>query len=547
MKAVLRGMGLIPVLCLLLQSAALAQGMHVDKKNGFQIKPPQGWNQIPVKVEEKWIVGKWQCDKQYEGKEAGIPPHVPLLRVIMFEKNKIKQVASEGGKPIEIKEGEGLEISLTAPYLDYKDYLKRNFSEGGYFVSAEEEGKVGGTAVTMLEVKVEKLTYTGKKRIMTWIFKADFGEMAVEVDSLEDKFDKLKPIFLGAFKSFKLIPRDAGLQGGDEIDTGAKLKINEKDLSPEEIKKRRLEAQEKVFKKSIADLPKDWTNKRTAHYLILNHGKPQFMDKVAAHAEAVRDWLEKNFGDVGSGYVQHGIIRICKDTNEENAFRKSSGDSFSDENREAVLSADSSSGKNFEMEYLGKSLLRQYFSDKNELLYRSLPPWLSIGLAEYIGTAQLKGKALVYEPDQSENERLREGRRQNKFLPVKELFSVSTGDFYKGEDGQYVYAQCTSLVRYLLGPGAKQKKTAKLIRDYIAHLLAVVEEDDKKAEEERKKASSGGARTEEEEEAEFKKRRSQDWDQTQKDLLTGVFAKAFDGWSDGDWATLQKAWETASK
>lgn len=546
MRTVLRLVGIVPLLCILCQSALFAQAAHVDKKNGYQVKPPQGWGEIPLKVEEKWIVGKWQSDKKYEGKEAGVT-HVPLLRVILFEKTK-KEANSGESKPIEVKQGDTVEVGLNAPYLDYKDYLKRNFNEGGFFVSAEEEGKVNDTPVTMLEVKVEKLAYWGKKRLMAWVFHADYGDIAIEADSLEDKFDKLKPLFVAAFRSFKVIPRDASLAGGDDVSNGTKIKITDgKDETPEEMKKRRMEAQEKVFKKAVETLPQGWTNKRTAHYLILNHAKPAYADKVAAHAEAVRDWLDKQFGDVGEGYVQNEIIRICKDSDEERAFRKSSGDAYSSENREAVVSADSDIGKEYEMKYLGEALLEQYFADKNDMLYKGMAPWLRSGLSQYVGTAVLKGRALAFEPSQHELERMREGRRENKFIPVKDLFSTTLEDMWKSENGMYVDYECASIVRYLYGPGAKQKKTAKLIRDYMAHLLDVVLDEEKKAKEESKKASSGGAKTEEEEEAEFRKRRSENWSKKQKDLLTTVFDQTFDGWSDADWTALQKAWEVATK
>lgn len=544
MKTFVRGLAIVPILSLLLQSAVVAQGVHVDKKNGYQVRPPQGWGEIPLKVEEKWIVGKWQSDKKYEGKEGYT--HVPLMRVILFEKAN-KEVASDGGKPVEIQEGKDVEISLNAPYLDYKDYLKRNFADGGYFISAEEETKINDTPVTVIEVKVEKLAMS-KKRQLAYVFHADYGDIAIECDALEDKYDKLKALMLATYKTFKPIARDASLQGGEDVSTGSKIRITDgTDETPEEMKKRRLESQEKVFKKAVETLPKDWTNKRTAHYLILNHAKPAFADKVAAHAEALRDWLDKNFGDVGDGYVQHGIIRICKDTDEENAFRKSSGDSYSSENREAVVSAASDYSKEAEMSYLGQRLMEQYFSDKNEMLYRALPPWLESGLSQYIGTAALKGKALVFEPNQSESERMREGRRDGKLLPLKDLFSLTLQDMWGGESGRYVSSQCCSVIRYLFGAGARQKKTARLIRNYIADLLAVVEEQEKQAEAERKKESAGGPKTEEEEEAEFKKRRAQNWSTQQKELLTNVFNKAFDGWTDADWSALQKSWETASK
>ncbi len=526
-----------------LHAPASAEGTFVDKKNGFQVKAPSGWAQIPIKVEEKWICAKWQCDKEYEGKEGF--SHTPLLRVILFEKAGGGEAASEGGEPA--KPAEGGVVSLDAPYLDYKDYLKRNFSEGGFFVSAEDNGKIGNTPVTMIEVKVEKLAMTGKKRIMAWIFHAPFGDLAIEGDSLEEKFDKLKPIYLAAFKSFRVIERDASLQG-EEIDTGASISFGGKDETPEERKKRRMEAQEKVFKKALADLPKDWTSKRTPHFLVINHGKPQFMDKVIAHAEAVRTWLDQRFGDVGDGYVQDGILRICKDSDEERAFGKSSGDAYSSETREIVLSGGNDFSKDWEFDSLGTAILRQYFSDKDEMLYSSMPPWLENGLSRYIGSAKLKGKSLEFAADQSEQDGMREGRRANALLPVKDMFAMSSNELWQGEGGMALYAECASIVRYLYGPGAKQPKTRNLIRDYIAKLLAVVEEQDAAAEEARKnEAPTAAPQTEEEEEAEFKKRRNKNWTDNEKDLLKKVFEKVFEGWTDGDWQSLQTAWEKWAK
>ncbi len=538
-----RSLALCALVWAALHAPASAEGPFVDKKNGFQVKPPSGWSQIPIKVEEKWICAKWQSDREYDGKEGF--RHTPLLRVILFEKAKTGEAASEGGEPVKVEEGGT--ISLDAPYLDYKDYLKRNYNEGGFFVSAEEEGKIGDTPVSMVEVKVEKLAYGGKKRILAWIFHAPFGDLAIEGDSLEDKFDKLKPIYVAAFKSFRVIERDASLQGGEEIDTGSKIKVGSKDETPEEKKKRRMEAQEKVFKKALADLPKDWTNKRAPHFLVLNHGNPKFMDKVIAHAEAVRTWLDQRFGDIGDGYVQHGIIRICKDSNEEMAFGKSSGDAYSSENREIVLSGGTDFSKDYEFDSLGRAVLRQYFYDKNDMLYTSMPPWLESGLSQYIGSAKLKGKSLDFAADQGELEGLRDGKRASQLIPVKDLFAMSTTELWQGESGRALYAECASVVRYLMGPGAKQPKTKTLIRDYIAGLLAVLVDEDAAAEAERANASHGEPKTEEEEEEEFKKRRKENWSTKEKDLLRKVFEKNFDGWSDADWQALQTQWEKATK
>jgi len=269
---------------------------------------------------------------------------------------------------------------------------------------------------------------------------------------------------------------------------------------------------------------------------------------VISHAEAVRVWLDQHFGDLGDGYVQDGIIRICKDNNEEMAFHKSSGDAYSSETREIVVSGGTDFSKDWQFDSLGRALLQQYLADKNDMLYTSMPPWLESGLSQYVGSGKLKGRSLEFAADMHENEAIKEGRRAGQLIPVKDLFGMTTTELWQGESGRALSAECASVVRYLYGPGAKQPKTKSLIRDYLASLLAIVQEEDAAAEAERAKGASAGApKTEQEEEDEFKKRRKENWSQKEKDLLRKVFDKAFEGWTDADWQSLQGQWEKWSK
>ncbi|NUN48566.1 MAG: hypothetical protein HUU15_07035 [Candidatus Brocadiae bacterium] len=527
---------------------ASAQTLHVDKKNGFQVVPPKGWTKVPIKVEERWIAAKWLSDKKYDDKESGFS-HQPMMKVMIFDRSKIQpgggSTDSAGGAKEQEGPKVGDKIDLTAPYLDYKDYLKRNFNEGGWFVSAEDATKMGSTPVTMIEVKVEKLTYTGKKRLLAWVFTADWGDLAIEVDSLEQSFDKLRPIILGAYKTFKLIPRDPTLAGEDPgIDVGGGIRFVDPNETAEQRKKRRQAAEEAMFKKAVSDLPSEWSSKRSANFLVLNHANPKFQEKVLAHAEAVRAWLDANFGDVGDDYVQKMIIRICKNRDEEMAFRKGSGDAFSIDSREAIVSENKDGTSQFEFEYLGQSIMRMWFHDKNADLYDAMPQWLERGLSQYIGTAVLKGGRLDFSPDTYETERIREGRRMSKFSPVRDLFQMTGKDLWSGENARYLDAQIASVFRYVYGPGRANRKLSTLIKDYITQLLAVVQENEKAA---RAEVKAEGAKTEEEEEEEFKKRRKQDWSAKEKEFLKQVSEKVFGGWTDGDWAGLQKGWEAFAK
>lgn len=547
MTAIRRAFAVLPLLALGAQLSAFAQGMCVDKGNGFQFQPPKDWTQVPIQVEEKWIATKWLCDRKYDDKESGFS-HSPLMRVIIFEKAAINpgggDTDSAGGKKEDPGVKPGDEIDLSRPYLDYKDYLKRNYHDGGFYVSAEKDIKIGETPVKMLEVKIEKLVQTGKKRIYCWVFKADWGDLAIECEILEQVVDKLQPTIMNAFKTFKLIPRDPNAKK-ENVGGGPKLKVVDPNETPEQQKKRRLEMEDRMFKKAIADLPKDWTTKRTAHFLILNHAGAKYQEKVIAHAEAVRTWLEKEFGDIGPGYVQGCIIRICKDRDEERAFSSGSGDSWSSDSRELVTSESKDGFNEYEFQYLGRGLLSMFFHDKNDDLYSALPQWLEGGLKEYIGTAVLKAGQLNFVGDSSEKDTMREGWQKSKFKPVRTLFEATMKDMWGGEDGRYVSVQCTSLVRYLMGPGKGVKKHATLIKDYLKHLLATMQENEKAARAAVK--AEGGAKTEEEEEEEFRKRRKQDWSAKEKEFLQQVMKSVFESWTDADWAGLHASWEKFAK
>lgn len=544
---------LVAALC----PVALAQDVHVDKANGFQVVPPRGWSQVPIQVEEKWIAVKWLSDKKFQDKESGYS-HNPLLRVIVFESKKAGEAAGAGGTattgggsgsgsgsdaPVELKPGD--ELDLSRPYLDYVDYLKRNFRDGGFYVSEEKDAKMGAIPVKMREVKIEKLVVTGKKRFICWSYKTEWGELALEVDCLEQHFEKFKPTILETFKTFKVIARDPNAKKAD-VGGGPKLVVADPNETPEQLKKRRKEAEDKMFKKAVADLPPGWTSQRTPNFLLLSHANPKFMDKVAQHGEAVRKWLDLTFGDIGGGYVQGCIIRICKNRDEENAFNKGSGDAWSSDSREIVLSEGQGSTANiYEFQALGANLIRYYFHDKNEDLYQALPVWMEYGLREYIGTAVLKGNGLSFEPDSSELRNMREGKQKNKFVELRKLFEMTSKDLFSGEDSQYLYAQCTSVVRYLMGPGKGVKKHGTLIRDYMKNLLAVVLENEKAARAATKTA--GTPQTEAEEEEAFKQRKKQDWSAKEKEFLKKVSDVTFGSWKDGDWAQLQAAWTAFAK
>ena len=62
--------GIATVVLTLAPQAARA-GAHSDDQLGYSISPPNGWREIPIAGEEKYIVAKWQSDKEYTDPKEG--------------------------------------------------------------------------------------------------------------------------------------------------------------------------------------------------------------------------------------------------------------------------------------------------------------------------------------------------------------------------------------------------------------------------------------------------------------------------------------------
>jgi hypothetical protein len=542
------------VLFLFFANLAEAGGRYNNHKYGFSIVAPDKWPRIPTQPDEKWVVARFKSKRSYPCAD-GWTDHTPTMKVILFMKEKEKTTGSLDKKEGE-KEKPKITITFTNPYKDYKDYLKKNFYGGGYYISSEKQGKQGGTPVTRLEIKVEKLARYGKQRIITWIFHAPLGDFAVQTDVLEDKYVKLAPAIFNALKSFRIIKRKLGeAEAEGQVDSPVVIEVG-KETTPEDRKKERIEFTKKAFKKAKRDLPPGWKTMETKHFLVIYHTPTSKAVRFANQAQVLRTWLEKHFDRIGDEHVSRCILRICKNEEEERAYSSSSsfGGGWSFSNREIVTNV-SSFDRKWEFRKINRSVLNRFLGDKNPELSWSLPYWLDTGFDQYFATAMAKGKRLVFAPDSDEKVSLRQGRKQGKLLPIKELMLSTREDTGKGwEDWEMFQAQCGSVVRFLFGPG-NRGKTKDILFTYMGNILSILEEKEKaaakKREEEKKKGEKKGPKTEEEEEEDFKKKKaagsSKEWLLRKREMLNETMKRTFDTWSSRDWKMLDRAWNASFK
>jgi len=518
--------------------------VHEDTTFGFKLRPPDDWTKIPVKLNEGWLVAKYISDREYSYTEKGgwTYMHRPELMAIAF----IDKSLLEDDEEVEVDEDDDeVVVRFRNRYEDYKDYLKKTYSGGGYYVAAEEESERNGIPVTELEIKVEKLTRTGPKRIVTWIYHLDGVDVAVHVEVLEDHYKKLKRKIEKSLGSFEEIPRTGELptdQGssGDLWFSFSKLD----ELSLAERNRRMMEQCESLHERVIESLPEGWEHSSEKSCLIVTNADLKYARRMAEQTEAVMGWLEKNFPYVGPQcYVRQPIIRFCKTQDESWAYRRGGGGmGWLGMNMEFVTSLEQQRDWIGEFDWISGQIATHWFQDRDRELWWATPEWLQYGMAELFDNSKLKGKKLSFHRDEWDRDDLREAVREDRVRGIESLLKMTRSELWDSSGGDFWSAleESEGLVYFLIaGKGSKNKKYREIIPTYLQNLKAVLEEE-KAREKEEGKDSTAPPETEEEEEERFRKRR-EELREREQEFLRKVFDRTFEGWSERDWQKLDKA------
>jgi len=524
----------VAVLLLLLGVAgpvlAAPGSYHEDERVGYKIKTPKGWSQAAQSADEQWIILKYLSDKEdiyIDDVDKYTWTHKPDMTVIAF----IETVVEKTGPEVTEEGEDTVVIEFNNPYKNYKDFLQRTYRQGGWYVSAEEEDEVDGVPVTQYEIKVEKLTMSGPKRIVTWVYHMDDVDLAVQFIVLENAYDDHKRDIRACLKSFKKIARTKGSLT-PAVTGGPRKYVNEEKLSKKEREEHRKREEERLHQKNIKSLPDDWKVKEMGPFLVLLHGDEKYAKDVVKQAEAIWKWLDKEFGFVGKGeYVKRPIIRICKDGDEERAFL--SGTAWGS-GIEIVTHKDPGSGSlSWEFEYVNKRMYSIWFNHRARDLYWAMPHWIDNGLYKVIGTAKPKGRKLEFKVDDWERKGLQECARNETLTAPKTLVMLGREEFYENRQRTN---QSAAFVRFLLE--SKSKKTRSILHDYLKNLQDILDEQ-KAAEEGKEKAAYDAPETEEEEEERFRKRREA-MKEREAEFLREAFQRTFGEWDDKDWKKVQK-------
>ena len=123
------------------------------------------------------------------------------------------------------------------------------------------------------------------------------------------------------------------------------------------------------------------------------------------------------------------------------------------------------------MERVSSSVATQWLSFRNRNLSQNMPWWFRNGLSQHMKFARVKGKTVKIKPDEIDRDWIKTEIKQNKVIPVKQLFE-------KGDENQRSMwgMQAGSVVTYLLGPGNRGKKTKNIVQNYMRNLITAIEE-----------------------------------------------------------------------
>lgn len=524
------------------QQPTFANGHHEDPRVGYRIRVPDKWTMVPVDIDEKWIVGKYLCNRDYNSKLDGMQ-YKPELRVIHFSADKAKVQEKQE------THGDTTYISKNTTFRNYKDWFGEYIKTTGlgFFIETETTEELGGMSVTKLEIMTNR---TGEKvlKYVTWIFerKDDGSTVAVEFSQLHDWVKNVQTDFDRSLKSFRFIEVTAASAGAADTELEnpmwTRFRSKWREMPKLERWKIRQSMEAKRRAMILAAIPEGWKTQdaRSKRFVALTHADPKYTALVLDTADATWDWLDKRFGDISDEYVMAGVIRICKDYDEAQAYQGKSadGDSFSDDNREIVdfKDRDSGSGGGGQTNLI-TGLTNSYFYDKDTYAYAYTPRWLMSGLSSYLATADLEARKLNFKSDTWERVLLREAERENSLRTFNELISTPADDWPKDRAAYWRYrAQLSAMVRFLESREADRIRPLKgFVGNYVRASIKAGEEWVKT------RPTSTQARSEEEEEAQAKDQSKEG--RERRKFILDVVNKDAANFSQKDWLMIEAVWK----
>jgi hypothetical protein len=376
---------------------------------------------------------------------------------------------------------------------------------------------------------VDKLV-EGDRRIFGWEFAADDCYYGLVAEILVQEEKHLKPDLFQSFSSFKTFQRTGSLPnaaktGEDVVVKDDKKKDADREITPEEVKKKRDDATSRALARIKENLQQGWSIAEGKNFIAVTHSDPKYTREVLSHCEALRAWLEKQFGFVGSGYAGKVIVRICCDRQEYGSFLQAK--TWTPGAPEAYTFKDKDGWSDWQFNSLNSAVYWIWMRDKNEALQWSLPQWLSYGMSTYVDQARSKNGVIEFKADTWDSVEMKNIRRSGDITPPKTFFTTNSETLW-GQKGAGVQTQF--FMNFLInGAASRNPKYKNILSDYIKSLIFLL--DSEKAPD----PADAKVPQNEKEEEEMVRARQQSWRQREDVILQKLMEKTFPGWTDKEW------------
>ena len=545
--------------CLLLVGPALAQlkgRVWTHAPLGIELTIPDGFSLVPLQVDEKWIIGKFLDDKTYLSKDKDWnKEHRALMRVIAFTE------AAKKGTGVEVQEEKDGTTFIgigAVPYQGYQNYVKRHRS--GFFFSKEEKAKVGGQDCLMCEVQVHKSE--PKLHLFSVVFRQPTFEVAVEFEVLEDRIDKMQKACRDALESLRFTkPAAATAVTGEQKKVGGVAASQSNRLwraFRSEWRKRpsleRSEIRRQIEREHHAAVrsktPADWIVIDAKRFLVVSHADERFTARMLESAEVFYDWCEEEFGSLGDEYIRRPVLRLCRDADEYKAYHFDSSGStgwslFGDDHEIGTYRDDYNGTSGKDASTLFDGILIHYLQEMDPYIVDYSPYWLTWSLDDYVTSAIVKERKLDFRVDDWVRDGSRDMQREGKLPKLRTILELDADSFSTMQKGERRTGYATTQgLRFVLGPGQKEKVFKDFLRTYFKAVIAAAERH--AAEWDSRPAGSKSAETEEEEEKQAKAQTDKSKErrkQLQKEINAAVFQKI----DDKQWEKFDKAFDAFVK
>lgn len=185
---------------------------------------------------------------------------------------------------------------------------------------------------------------------------------------------------------------------------------------------------------------------------------------------------------------------------------------------------------------------RAWLRERDPDLADALPEWLRNGLDRMMRCAREKGGKVTFEPDHWEAIGIQAAQNRDRVVPVEVLLRDGLAPVQGGsaEDRESFACQASQLLRFLsVGGGAKDKRLASVLPEYLKHLRAVVDELRPEVEAALAPAKADGTRGALEAQLSVRQRA---WRERAHLIRARVFERTFAKWTDADWARFDAAY-----